>query len=213
MISLILLAGGKGRRMASEVPKQYIPLEGKPIVLHSLEKFLQIPLISEIVVVSEKPYHSLFPKGTLFAEPGVLRQDSVYAGLLKTTQDIILIHDAARPFFDPNTLPLLIQAAKKTGAAALGTPVSSTIKECHSDRQVKKTLDRASLWEIQTPQAIQRTLLFKAFTHIHKENIEVTDDLSMVEAIGHPAEIIPSTHRNFKITTPFDLLVARCAIN
>lgn len=210
MLSLIFLAGGQGLRMNASIPKQYLPLRGKPLALHSFETFLQIPSISEIVVVCSEDYQNFFPKTVLFAEPGRLRQHSVYSGLLKTTGDMVLIHDAARPFFDPAYLPALLEAAERTGAAALATPVTSTIKECTADRRVKKTLDRSTLWEIQTPQAIRHALLLKAFQEVKQE---VTDDLSMIEAMGHPTELVPSSPRNFKITTPFDFIVGECAIN
>jgi 2-C-methyl-D-erythritol 4-phosphate cytidylyltransferase len=215
MISLILLAGGIGTRMGSSIPKQYLPLQGKPLALHSFDLFLQIPEIQEIIVVCEPQYQHFFKHPVLFASPGPRRQDSVYSGLLKCSQDIIFIHDAARPLIEAKYLPPLLEAAQSIGAAALGVPVTNTIKQCSLNQIVEKTLNRAELYEIQTPQAIQRALLLQAFAYVQKEGLEVTDDLSLIEALGVKPKIIPSSPRNIKITTPFDLFLAEklCDIN
>lgn len=216
MVSLIFLAGGRGARMGSSVPKQYLPLQDKPIALHSFEGFIQIPSITEIVVVCESEYQHFFSiHPVLFAPPGLRRQDSVYSGLKKCTKEIILIHDSARPFFEAQYIAPLIEAAKKGGAAGLAAPVTSTIKQCGIDYVVEKTLDRTLLWEMQTPQAAKRELLLKAYEHIEENHLEVTDDLAAIETLNHPVQIVPCTARNLKITTPFDLAVAKtlCAIN
>lgn len=215
MTTLILLAGGIGSRMGVPIPKQYLFLKNKPIALYSFDLFKTAPAITEIVVVCEPEYQHFFSGPVTFAKPGPKRQDSVYSGLLQSTQEIILTHDSARPFIELQYLPPLLEAVRRTGAAALASPVTSTIKQCQPNKIVEKTLDRSRLWEIQTPQALRRDLFFKAFDYIQKHNLEVTDDLSMVEAMGHAAEIVPCTPRNFKITTPFDLAVAEvlCATN
>lgn len=200
--------------MGAPIPKQFLYLGNKPIALYSYELFSQIPEIAEIIVVCEPEYQNFFKKGP-FAKPGKRRQDSVYSGLQKTTQEIILTHDSARPFVEVKYLPLLIEAIHRTGAAALGVPVTSTVKQCNKAKIVEKTLDRSCLWETQTPQGMKRDLFFKAFEYANEHRLEVTDDLAMVEAMGLPAEIVPSSARNFKITRPFDLAVAKtiCAIN
>lgn len=208
MTSVILLAGGVGKRLGSSIPKQYLDLNQKPIALYSFEIFQNSPLIQEIVVVCEPEYEPLFPPNTLFARPGYRRQDSVYQGLLKTKGELVLAHDSARPFIQSAYLAPLIDAAKRTGAAALAVQVTSTIKQCGSDRIAIRTLDRSTLWEMQTPQAVQRALFFEAFEYVNAKNLEVTDELSMIEALGKPTEIVPSCPSNFKITTPFDLKVA-----
>lgn len=207
MITLIFLAGGVGSRMGTSVPKQYLPLRGKPVALYSFELFTQIREITEIVVVCEPEYQHFFSPA-IFAKPGPRRQDSVYSGLQKSTQEMIFTHDSARPFFEAKYIPFLIDAVRTTGAAALAAPITSTIKQCTATHLVEKTLDRSRIWDMQTPQALWRTLMIQAFDHIQKHNLDVTDDLSMVEAMGLPTRIVPSTPRNFKITTPFDLAVA-----
>ncbi len=198
--------------MGALTPKQYLPLNGKPIALHSLDLFIKIPEISEIIIVCEPEHQSIFPPSAIFAKPGQRRQDSVYSGLLKSSQEFIFIHDSARPFPEAHSIPLLLEAVRSTGAAALATPVTNTIKRCSPQGIVEQTLDRSQLWEMQTPQAIRRDLCFEAFRHIQTHNLQVTDDLSMIEALGLPAQIIPSSPRNFKITTPFDLALAETLI-
>lgn len=212
MVSLVFLAGGVGGRMGTPIPKQFLAIENKLIALFSYELFSQIPEITQIVVVCEPEYQKLFPKGP-FAKPGKRRQDSVYSGLLKTDQEIVLTHDSARPFVEAQYIPPLLQAIRRTGAAGLATPVMNTIKQCNSSHIVEKTLDRAHLWEMQTPQGMRRDLFFKAFNEL--KGREVTDEMALVEAMGLPCEVVPSSSRNFKITTPFDFAVAKtlCATN
>lgn len=212
--SLVFLAGGTGSRMGSSVPKQYLPLSGKPVALHSFEIFSHSPEIDEIIVVCDPLYRSLFhsEKPLLFALPGKRRQDSVYSGLLLTSPQshIVLTHDSARPFIDFKGIRSLLAAVERTGAAALAAPVSSTIKEACPAHFVQRTLDRSRLWEMQTPQALIRSLFFAAFQQL--QSLDITDDISLAERIGHPTEVVPYTPRNFKITTPFDLAVAETLI-
>ncbi len=222
-ISLIFCAGGIGSRMGASTPKQYLTLEDKPIALYSFELFAASPEIDEIIVVCEPQYQSLFHcphKPLSFALPGKERQLSVYSGLLKTSaqSDYVLTHDSARPFLERPYLLAVLEAVLRTGAAALAAPVVCTIKQCSSSRIVEKTLDRSRLWEMQTPQALSRSLFFDAFAHAFKNNINVTDDMALAESFGHTVEIVPSTSHNLKITTPFDLAVAKillhsCATN
>jgi len=203
--------------MKTSIPKQFLPLSGKPIALHSFELFSQMEEIDEIIVVCEPKYRSLFP-AKKFALPGIRRQDSIYNGfcLVSPEAGIISTHDAARPFVDKALLLDLFEQTLKIGAATLAAPVVSTIKECHEDRMVKKTLPRSQLWEIQTPQAMKRSLFERGFAQIQKQNIDITDDVFLAEVLNEPVAIIPSSHRNLKITTPIDLAVAKailCDIN
>ena len=205
MISLIFLAGGSGSRMGSPLPKQYLPLRGKPIALHSFELFTRIPEIGEIIVVCEEEHQRFFSHPVLFAAAGCRRQDSVYSGLLQCSQEIVFIHDAARPFFDPKTVPLLLRAVQTTGAAALASPAVNTIKQCAPNHIVEKTLERSTLWEMQTPQAIRRDLLLEAYAHAHLHHFVATDDLSLIEAIGLPTQIVPPLPAILKSPPPLIL--------
>jgi 2-C-methyl-D-erythritol 4-phosphate cytidylyltransferase len=218
--SLIFLAGGTGKRMGGETPKQFRPLFGKPLALYSLETFTHLSIIDEIIVVCEPQYRSLFasiPKPILFTLPGSRRQDSVYHGLMAASAeaDLICVHDSARPFVEKESIIRLIQEASHRGAAALALPAANTIKQADQNQCVQRTLPREELWELQTPQAICRSLFLKAYAYALKHDIQATDDLSLIEALGEKTYLIKGSLQNFKITTPFDWVIAEklCASN
>jgi 2-C-methyl-D-erythritol 4-phosphate cytidylyltransferase len=212
-VSLILLAGGHGTRFGSPLPKQYHSVAGKLIALYSFDFFLDLPEIAEIIVVCEDSYRPIFSssvKPIHFALPGKRRQDSVFSGLQKVaaSTQIVCIHDAARPFPEKSSVLELLEDCKKFGAATVGAAITSTIKECDTERNVQKTLNRDALWEIQTPQAVKKELLEEAFTKAYENSWDVTDDVSLIERLGKPVKITPGPKKNFKITTPFDLQLA-----
>jgi 2-C-methyl-D-erythritol 4-phosphate cytidylyltransferase len=218
--SLIFLAGGSGTRMGGEIPKQFRPLFGKPLALYSLETFAGILEIDEIIVVCEPRFRSTFAsiqKPIIFVSPGSRRQDSVYHGLMASSNrsDLICVHDSARPFVEKESIIHLIETARISGAAALAIPATNTIKQADKSRCVQKTLPREELWELQTPQAVKRPLFLKAYAYAHQQKIEATDDLSLVEALGEKTYVVKSSPGNFKITTPFDWTIAEklCASN
>jgi len=212
-ISLILVAGGTGTRFGTPLPKQFLPFQGKPIVRYSLELFDAMEEISEIIAVADPAYHALFAgtqKKISFAEPGRERWNSVYSGLKKCSphSDLIMTHDSARPFIDRATVLAVIEAALRVGAAAPGTPIINTVKQCTPSRIVEKTVDRSCLWEVQTPQALKPELFHQGLALVEQKSLPITDDLSLTELLGHPSEIVPSSPRNFKITMPFDWKLA-----
>lgn len=209
-ISAILLAGGVGSRMGEQVPKQYLPLHGKSIALYSVELFMAIEEIGEIIVVCEQRYQKMFPPTLRFAKPGIRRQDSLYHALelIAEESEMVVIHDAARPLVTRDILRRAIEGCREQGAAAVGVLAKSTIKESCEGGFVKKTLDRSLLWEIQTPQVIRSALLKRAVDHAKKHSLEVTDDVSLVEAVNHPVKIIEGSYQNIKITTAEDLKLA-----
>lgn len=208
MISVILLAGGTGARMGLEMPKQYLPLGTKTVIDYSLD---WASAFDEVIVVADKKFHSRF-SGYKVAEGGKRRQDSVYNGLLLSTKEYVLVHDTARPFTQLDDIKRLIEEGKKTGAATLARPVPYTIKEADKEHFVLKTIDRTKLWEIQTPQFIRRDLLLKGYEKVNREKIEVTDDVSVVEAIGVPVKLVPSSSFNFKISTKDDYKMAEALV-
>ncbi|QVL58129.1 MAG: 2-C-methyl-D-erythritol 4-phosphate cytidylyltransferase [Simkaniaceae bacterium] len=205
-ISLILLAGGSGIRMGSTIPKVFLPLKNRAMILHSFKLFFSMKEIAEIVVVCPKEYHSYFPSNTLFAPPGKERQDSVENGFKKTTGEIILIHDGARPFIKKEDVLKLLKEGIPIGAATLGAPTKNTIKQVNHNSLVEKTLDRSILYEMYTPQLLKRDLLEKGLSAAKEKKL--TDDVSLAELIGHPVKIVTGSSRNIKITHPIDLKLA-----
>lgn len=217
--AVILLAGGIGSRILSSIPKQFLLLKNKPIALHSFDLFSSMPEISEIVVVCADEYQHYFSSQSqtkadqikiTFAKPGNRRQDSVFNGLMAITThpDLVCIHDSARPLIDIPLVQRVLIAAEALGAAAAGMPIKCTVKQCNSLGQVINTPDRSSLWEIQTPQVIEFSLLHRAFLHAQKYSLDVTDDVSLVEQLGLPVQIVKGSYSNIKITTPEDLILA-----
>ncbi|KAL0364950.1 UNVERIFIED_CONTAM: 2-C-methyl-D-erythritol 4-phosphate cytidylyltransferase, chloroplastic [Sesamum angustifolium] len=194
-VSVILLAGGKGKRMGASMPKQYLPLLGQPIALYRCER--EYPHRHEICFTRKE------------------RQDSVYSGLeaIDSNSELVCIHDSARPLVLAGDVAKVLKDGQRVGAAVLGVPAKATIKEANSDSFVVKTLDRKTLWEMQTPQVIRPGLLKKGFELVNREGLEVTDDVSIVEHLRHPVYITEGSYTNIKVTTPDDLLLAERILN
>ncbi|KAL2513857.1 2-C-methyl-D-erythritol 4-phosphate cytidylyltransferase [Forsythia ovata] len=221
-VSVILLAGGKGKRMGASMPKQYLPLLGQPIALYSFYTFSKMPEVKEIVVVCDPSYQDIFEdaKDSIqvdlkFALPGKERQDSVYSGLqaIDSNSELVCIHDSARPLVLAGDVAKVLKDGWLIGAAVLGVPAKATIKEANCESFVVKTLDRKTLWEMQTPQVIKPDLLKKGFELVNRECLEVTDDVSIVEHLKQPVYITEGSYTNIKVTTPDDLLLAERILN
>ncbi|KAL4441538.1 hypothetical protein ABPG77_002042 [Micractinium sp. CCAP 211/92] len=218
-VSLVLLAGGVGKRMGASIPKQYLELRGQPIATYSMQMFAAMPQVGEILVVCEPEWRDVFqtcyarlPRKVplKFAAPGAERQDSVYNGFqeIDGAAQLVAIHDSARPLVTAADALQCFHDAWEVGAAVLGVPVKPTIKEVDGNRMVVKTLKRAALWEVQTPQVIRPALLREGFELVQREQLEVTDDVSIIEALGKPVRITSGSYTNIKVTTPDDMSVA-----
>ncbi|XP_057977850.1 2-C-methyl-D-erythritol 4-phosphate cytidylyltransferase, chloroplastic [Malania oleifera] len=216
-VSVILLAGGQGKRMGASTPKQYLPLVGQPIALYSFYTFSLMNEVKEIIVVCDPSYKDIFEDSKMrihvdlkFALPGKERQDSVYNGLqaVDLNTELLCIHDSARPLVSSGDVKKVLNDGWLNGAAVLGVPVKATIKEANRESFVVKTLDRKMLWEMQTPQVIKHELLRKGFELVNRDGLEVTDDVSIVEHLKHPVYITEGSYTNIKVTTPDDLLLA-----
>ncbi|KAL5228331.1 hypothetical protein ABZP36_016596 [Zizania latifolia] len=221
-VSVVLLSGGQGKRMGASMPKQYLPLLGVPIALHSLKTFCQLKEVKEVVVVCDPDYKDVFEDSIenvqipiKFALPGKERQDSVFNGLQEIDGDseLVCVHDSARPLVSSEDVKKVLEDAAVHGAAVLGVPVKATIKEADSDSFVVKTLDRKTLWEMQTPQVMKPNLLRDGFELVKRDDLEVTDDVSIVEYLKHPVYITEGSYTNIKVTTPDDLLLAERLMN
>jgi len=195
--------------MGEVTPKQYLPLDGKPIALHSFTTIAQSDLVAEVVVVCDQHYEHHF-HGARFARPGPRRQDSVFHGLqaISPDTDLILIHDIARPLLAEEDLENVILEGNLHGAATLATPVTSTIKIADEKLMVTQTLDRSFLYNIQTPQVLKKKILLEGFAKAHAEEITVTDDVSLAELTSSPVKLVMGSRDNIKITTPEDLVFA-----
>lgn len=214
-VHVILLAGGIGSRMKTEVPKQFLTIHGKPLLHYSMEMLLGLKNLGTFVVVLPAEWSSLLKEGMVRAEPGLSRQDSVASGLkqLEGEEGLVVIHDGARPMATLTLLKKVVDAAMNFGAAAPALPCSQTIKQKTSSDFVKKTLPREGLYEIQTPQALRLDLMRTGMEKVQREKLSVTDDVSIAELLGHPVKLVEGDSSNLKITHPIDLIIAEHCLN
>jgi 2-C-methyl-D-erythritol 4-phosphate cytidylyltransferase len=223
----VIVSAGKGLRFMEgksirpgHGKKQFHLLGGKPILTRTLEKFETCPLIRSIhlVVGQEDMDYCLkeiieknnFQKVSKIVPGGKRRQESVKNGVdaLPKDTDIVVIHDGVRPFVTKAMIEDSIHAAGRYGAVILAMPVKETIKISNPDGTVLKTLDRESLWQIQTPQTFQVNVIKEAYSRATEDGFIGTDDASLVEQLGVKVHILPGSYTNIKITTPEDLLLA-----
>jgi 2-C-methyl-D-erythritol 4-phosphate cytidylyltransferase len=221
MNAAIIVAAGQGVRMGPLVRKQFLQLDGSPILSHTLRVFDSCPLIDHICLVvpeGEIAYcrQNVLPAATLqtpltLVAGGPARQDSVWNGLmaLKGSSGLVAIHDGVRPFVTSEQLADCIQMADRHGACILGIPATDTLKTVSADGHIYSTLERENVWLAQTPQVFRYDLIWKAHEQSRKEGITGTDDAELLEkTLGTPIKIIPGSRNNIKITTPEDLLLA-----
>jgi 2-C-methyl-D-erythritol 4-phosphate cytidylyltransferase len=224
-IAVVVCAAGFGKRMGLGENKQFLNLEGKPLLIHTLQRFEAMRSINDITVVAaggeESRVQALTKQYKLSKVKRVVtggeeRQDSVYNGLLalkSVEPDIVLIHDGARPFVQTEHVERLIEAVQSHQAATLGVPVKDTIKEVQivqdNERLVQKTLDRSKLWSVQTPQGFSYPLILNAHEQAQEKRFQATDDSVLVERLGQPVYMVLSSPHNMKLTTPEDIQMAQ----
>lgn len=219
MISAIILAGGKGKRMGSDISKQFILVNGKPILYYTLTQFLKCKVIDSIILVLPKDEIEYCVKEILekyslkvnqIIEGGNQRQESVYNGLKACmNSDIVLIHDGARPFVSEKIIEDGIRYAQVYGAAAPGVMPKDTIKIKNSEGFSTQTPNREELVAVQTPQIFKWSTIMECHEKIKKDKIVVTDDTMVVEMYGHPVYLYKGEYNNIKVTTQEDLLIAQ----
>lgn len=215
--------------------KQYLPLRGVPVLHHSLDLFLErltehciaqgkTPPAHVVLVMDpmyQPEYQVVVDKynGRLaFASPGKERQGSVENGLNKLVEmsagscQYAAIHDSARPLVTVEEVCNVVNDAQEHGAAVLGVPCKATIKESENGSFVLRTIPRSRLWEVHTPQVVKIDTLLRGFKKVAAENLEVTDDVSIVEALGEPVKLTRGEYTNLKITTPEDMDVAEAIL-
>ncbi|MGQ9477700.1 MAG: 2-C-methyl-D-erythritol 4-phosphate cytidylyltransferase [Candidatus Bipolaricaulia bacterium] len=218
-VGAVVLAAGEGRRMGQSKP--FLQLDGKPILLYSLERLARFPPVSELVVVVREGERERLEREVLACHPfcrevkvtygGRERQDSALAGVraLSGRIELALVHDGARPFFSEELLNRLVQAAAEHGAAVPAIPVKETVRRFDSFGFSAEELDRSGLFQVQTPQCFSYHLLRRSLEEATAQGRYFTDDAGAVAAIsGVRAKLVPGEERNIKITTPFDLQLA-----
>ncbi len=221
----IITAAGFGKRMGLKQPKQYLELNGKPILCHTLEKFEQAKLIDGIVLVTDMASLDIVKNDILkrFPSPkvkwvvtgGAKRQDSVAAGLRSTPLgcETVCVHDGVRPFVTPELIDKSVEIAQNSGAVIVAIPVKDTIKRVDEEGKIVGTMERAGLWRAQTPQTFKYETLEMAMNQAIVEGFYGTDEAMLVERLGHEITILSGSERNIKITTPEDLKIAEAFVN
>jgi 2-C-methyl-D-erythritol 4-phosphate cytidylyltransferase len=216
----IVLAAGSGKRMNSQVHKQYLIIQDRPVLYYSLKEF-EDSAVDEIVLVVGKGEEKFCRKEIVdkygiskvkaIVEGGKERYHSVFEGLKQTSDaDYVLIHDGARPFVNQDIIRRCMQEVQKYQACVVGMPVKDTIKIADEEGYAKQTPDRKNVWMIQTPQTFSYALIYEAYEEMLKtEDTAITDDAMVLERIkGKKSKLIEGSYRNIKITTPEDLLIA-----
>lgn len=234
-VVVIIPAAGLGRRMVSPPggkarkpvsSKQFMELDGTPVLVHTLRRFSSSPEINEILVALRKaeiePFRTrlekdapeILQKKPTFIEGGEHRQQSVANALAAVTadaDDVVLVHDAVRPFVSEEMIREVIAAAHKYGAAITAVPAVDTVKQVERTAQgalIRSTIPREKIVLAQTPQGFRYSVIKKAFDEATADGFVGTDEASLVERSGHPVAVVMGSARNIKITTPGDLELA-----
>ena len=216
----IVLSAGQGKRMGTKVQKQYLEIEGKPVLYYSLHAFEQSPIIDEIVLVvgeNQKEYceKEIISKYQLskvkrIVQGGAERYHSVWNGLQEVTEGYVFIHDGARPFVTEEIIVRVYEEVVRSKACVVGMPVKDTIKIADLEGYADSTPDRSLLWMIQTPQVFETKLVKEAYEKLmEQKEIRVTDDAMVVEQmLRAKVKLVQGSYENIKITTPEDLQIA-----
>lgn len=229
MVTAILLAAGVGSRMKSKTAKQFMNIDGHEVLYYSVKAFQNHPEVDSIILVTKEEYieHCReaivnkynFSKVDTICMGGKERYDSVYQGLLHigsaSPEDIVMIHDGARPFVSQAMITDSIACAKKYKACTVGVPAKDTIKIVDENKFGMETPDRETVYQIQTPQTFQKAILWDAYETMYeaKKNqadaCKITDDTMLVEQYaGVPCKLVEGAYENIKITTPEDIFIA-----
>lgn len=221
----VVLAAGQGKRMGTAVWKQYIELDGKPLICYALQVFQESGIIDTVTLVVGKgqiPYAQEeivgrygFTKVCAIVEGGEERYDSVWQGLKAVScgqeADYIFIHDGARPFVEEAILERGYETVRRHRACVAGMPSKDTVKLVDGDDFAVNTPERKYVWTVQTPQIFEKALIMEAYSRMmEEEHTKVTDDAMAVELmLKLPVKLFEGSYENIKITTPEDLEVAK----
>ncbi|MGI9536345.1 MAG: 2-C-methyl-D-erythritol 4-phosphate cytidylyltransferase [Desulfocapsaceae bacterium] len=218
----IIPAAGSGTRMKAEIPKQFLELGGKPLLVYSVSAFAQCDFIDQVVIaVSEDSLdltrrivaqHVVGNTKISVIVGGQRRQDSVKNGLetLDDATDVVLVHDGARPLVSTSLIERCYHEILEHGAALAAIPVKDTLKKGDDEKRVSETVDRVNLWQAQTPQGAKKELLEGAY--LQNGDAEVTDESTLLEKAGVPVRLVTGEELNFKVTRKEDLILAESII-
>ena len=222
----IVLAAGQGKRMHSKIQKQFLELQGYPVLYYSLKCFQESPLITDIVLVTGEESIAYckteivekygFTKVKAVTAGGKERYDSVYAGLLQCEDcEYVFIHDGARPFVTEEILQRGMEKVRETGACVVGMPSKDTVKIVDACGVVEETPDRSRVWTVQTPQIFSYPLIRRTHESIRTKSMKnITDDAMIVEKeTGVSVAVSEGSYKNIKITTPEDLCIAEAFLS
>ncbi len=217
---VVIPAAGQGKRMNAGKNKLFIELSGIPIIIHTLRVFEVDPMCQGIILSINPQEEAIFSglidtyglgKVKGLVPGGAERQQSVFNGIKHVDTDVVLVHDGARPFIHEELIHQLTEATLLHAGAVVAVPVKDTIKKVQ-DRSVVETMERSSLWAVQTPQAFRMPILLKAHQEAENDQFLGTDDASLLERIGQQVVIIEGDYDNIKITTPEDLYFAEAIL-
>jgi len=223
-LRVVIAAAGKGSRMKSSTNKQYMLLNSRPVLSYSLDFFEKMDMVGEIVVVcgaDELEYcqrevieRFQYKKVSALLPGGQERQDSVWRGLQKLGEDtdLVAVHDGARPLLSSAVFFRLVGEAEKWGAAIPGIISKDTLKAVDRDGFVRQTLDRSSVYAIQTPQIFRYSELRAAYQEAYQDNFQGTDDASLFERYIGRVKVVEGEYNNLKITTPEDFTAAEALL-
>lgn len=222
-VTAFVAAAGMGKRMNMGINKQFLSIDDKPILAHTIKKIEKSKYIDFLILIVKKSdmryVYDIIEKHKIninykIVYGGKERQDSIYNGLLKMPEktDIILTHDGARPFVSVDKIDEAIENVLDTGAAVLANPVKDTIKVSTDGKLVDYTPNRDRLWQVQTPQVFKKDILMKAYDQAYSEGYYGTDDCSLVEKTGIKVKLIYNSYDNIKITTREDLSIANILV-
>jgi 2-C-methyl-D-erythritol 4-phosphate cytidylyltransferase len=218
----IIPAAGAGLRMGGGTPKQFLSLDGVPIFVHTLRKFVASEVVNEITLgvrpedmerARAEVDREHFEKPVSLVEGGASRQETVARALTEAPPgtEIVLVHDAVRPFIDLHLIQSVVEAARKGGAAILGIPSVDTVKQVER-QMILGTIPRERIVLAQTPQAFRHEIIKEAFDRATADGFYGSDEASLVERLGYSVTVIMGSDRNIKITKPSDLPLARLYI-
>ncbi len=219
LTAVIIAAAGSSTRMGAGIDKQFVMLNGQPVLWHTLNVFIQLPQVRQLLVTvspgnAERVAALLQTTVTdipwQIVPGGAERQYSVQNALnrVDSSMDLVMVHDGARPFVEKDCVLESMRLAGHYGAAVVAVPVKDTIKSADQSAVVRQTLDRSSLWQVQTPQTFRRELLQQAYAQAAAAGVLATDDAALVERAGGEVRLVRGSYNNFKVTTPEDLLLA-----